>query len=80
MSEHLISIGIFIILIGFALVIIGSLLTTFKSKQVKAESGGVILIGPFPIVWGSNKNMVVLAVTITVIFLLLFLLLNLLGR
>lgn len=80
MIEHLIPIGIVIVFVGMILIIVGSILTALKSKQTKTETGGVILIGPFPIVWGSNKNMTMLAVIITTIFLLLFILLNLLGR
>ncbi len=40
---------------------------------------GVILIGPIPIVIGSDKNMVMVALTVTIIFLVIFLLLVLYG-
>jgi len=80
MMEQLVLIGIVMVFVGIVFIIIGSVMAALKSKQMKTESGGVILIGPFPIVWGSNKNMAILAVVITIIFLLLFVLLNLLGR
>lgn len=47
-------------------------------KKAKVSSGGLILIGPFPIVWGSDKkvgkNMMYVALIITVILIVLTLL------
>lgn len=47
-------------------------------KKPKVSSGGLILIGPFPIVWGSDKkvgkNMLYVALIITVILIVLTLL------
>jgi len=74
--ENVILIGIVFILIGFILVIIGSILTT----KTRVESGGVVFIGPFPIVWGTNKSMVLLAFILGITFLLILVLVNLLGR
>lgn len=42
--------GFFIILAGFVLVIVGS------ASQTGVSSGGFILIGPFPIVFGTGGN------------------------
>lgn len=46
----------------------------FPQKEVRKEKryGGVILIGPIPIVIGSDKNMVIIALTISLIILSLF--------
>jgi uncharacterized protein (TIGR00304 family) len=47
-------------------------------KKAKVKTGGMILIGPFPIVWGSDKkvgkNMLYVALAITVILIVLTLL------
>lgn len=76
MSEiDIVSLGLITILFGFILVVIGSMLKT-KSR---IESGGVILIGPFPIVWGSSKSMALLAVAVTIMFLLALVLFYLMG-
>jgi len=47
---RLLTAGLFIILLGFALVIVGS------ATQGGASAGGVIFIGPFPIAFGSGPN------------------------
>lgn len=80
MEEQLIPIGIVVILIGFTLLIIGSVLSALKSKQGKIEGGGIIFIGPIPIVGATSERMLYFILIASVIFLLLFLLLNLIGR
>lgn len=45
--------------IGFILVIAGMLLiflSSFQSAPGKVSSGGVVLIGPIPLVFGSDYN------------------------
>lgn len=79
MQEQLIPIGILVILVGFALVVIGSILTAFKGKA-KTEWGFFGLIGPFPIGAWSGRNVFIITIVIAVIFLLFFVLLNLIGR
>lgn len=41
------------------------------SKKSKVESGGLILIGPFPIVFGSNKNIAFVLLGVAIILFLL---------
>ena len=48
--QRLLTVGLLIILLGFALIIIGS------AAQGSASTGGVVFIGPFPIVFGSGPN------------------------
>jgi uncharacterized protein (TIGR00304 family) len=52
-----------LLVLGIALIIIGILLiglSSISSAQVK--SGGVIVIGPLPIVFGTDKDMIAVAV------------------
>jgi uncharacterized membrane protein len=79
MHNLLITIGILTILAGFILVIIG-ILTTLKLKKAKAEGGFIFWIGPFPIVGATSKTMFYALLIISVMFLFLFALLNLIGR
>jgi uncharacterized protein (TIGR00304 family) len=65
--ENLIPLGILVIIIGFILVIIGALSQTRKGKSEFAFVG---FIGPIPIGFGSNKNILILT---TVVALILFL-------
>jgi len=48
-------------------------------NKVEKKYGGVILIGPIPIVFGSDKNMALIATTIALIVLAIFLLFFLYG-
>jgi uncharacterized protein (TIGR00304 family) len=47
-------------------------------KKPEVKTGGMVLIGPFPIIWGSDKkigkNMIYVALAITVILIVLTLL------
>jgi uncharacterized membrane protein len=59
--QRLLTIGLLIILLGLALIVIGS------ATQGSASTGGVIFIGPFPIVFGSGPNGASLALVSLVI-------------
>ncbi|BAB67350.1 MULTISPECIES: TIGR00304 family membrane protein [Sulfurisphaera] len=87
MSELLFAIGLTAIFLGLILVIVGLFLEFTKSEKRRAEEeenrqgeqrseyGGVIFIGPIPIVFGSNKKiaktMLILGIIIFIIFLIL---------
>jgi uncharacterized membrane protein len=51
-STSLVWLGIVIILVGFAVVILGA----FHGPGSSSSSGGFILLGPIPIVFGSGPN------------------------
>lgn len=45
------------------MVIIGILLIAFSSlSTTQVKSGGVVVVGPFPIVFGSDKDMLIIAI------------------
>ncbi|MHA1238943.1 MAG: TIGR00304 family membrane protein [Candidatus Odinarchaeia archaeon] len=73
MSEILGLIGIILIFVGFTLIILSAFITSKKSH--KAESIGIFLIGPFPIVWGSNKKYLFFGIIFFIIVLILIFLL-----
>ncbi|HYR03829.1 MAG TPA: DUF131 domain-containing protein [Nitrososphaerales archaeon] len=56
-STNLASLGMLIIFAGFLVVIVGAVLGAGGSTS----SGGLILIGPIPIVFGSGPNSSMLA-------------------
>jgi uncharacterized membrane protein len=78
MHEKLITFGLITILIGFFLVVVGTVLA-LKSKT-RAEGGFIFWIGPFPIIGATSKAMFYALLIISVIFLLLLAILNLIGR
>jgi uncharacterized membrane protein len=49
MHQRLLLVGFLIVLVGFAILILGS-------SGGNISTGGFILIGPFPIVFGSGAN------------------------
>jgi len=65
--------GLALILIGIFAIVIGLLILAF-SKSAKIEGGGVVFIGPFPIIFGTSERIVyiVLAITLFVILIYLF--------
>jgi len=69
---------IFLYISGFLLILVGILLllvNTYKQRRgVHGEFGGVVLIGPFPIIFGSSKRMMKVMLLVTLVFVALFLL------
>jgi uncharacterized membrane protein len=69
----LVLVGVATILIGFTLVFIGTLM----QSKTKIEGGGIVFIGPFPIIGGAtSERAFYILIAISIIFLLLFLALN----
>jgi len=80
------SLGILLIFLAFVMLIFG-ILESFKGEdfeieptempEKKVEGGGVVLIGPFPIVFGTNLRialiLIVLAITLIFLFLVIYL-------
>ena len=67
--DELVVAGFIFILLGFSLLIIGSLLKARGSAEV--ESGGVIVIGPIPIIFGSSGRAAVLAAVLGLVIMIL---------
>lgn len=75
--EKLITLGTLVILAGVAILvfgIMGSALQTEPGEAGKSEvrAGGVILIGPVPIVFGSDKTMVFVSIAAAILFLIAY--------
>ncbi len=71
------SIGIVLIIIGFFLVAFGMMRCAGekgKDREIQKESmkgGGVILIGPIPVVFGTDKRFALIAMILAIILMLL---------
>ena len=79
------SVGIIMILVGIIIVVVAFALLFISSvKSGKVRGGGAVIIGPFPIVFGTDKESVKavlwLSIALTVILFALFITLHLLGR
>lgn len=55
-------IGLIAIFFGFLLIMLAALLSMFSEKNVKVESAGIIMIGPIPIMFGSKRLLIPLAI------------------
>jgi len=78
MSEQLTILGIILVLVGVIVAFIGIITTAFKSKESKVEAGGVVFIGPIPIIGATSKNALLLTLIMAATFILLFIIIQLL--
>ena len=77
-SAILFLLGTSLVLIGaFILILATILMTTLRNKKRQAKTTGVIIIGPIPIIFGSDKKSVkailVLSIVLTTLLLTYFL-------
>ncbi|MHC1635815.1 MAG: TIGR00304 family membrane protein [Candidatus Methanospirareceae archaeon] len=72
----LVAFGLFLVFVGTLLIILGMLATSwriYKESEAKPEvrGGGVIMIGPFPIIFGTDvgslKIVMILAIVLMII-------------
>ncbi len=78
--------GLTLLLVGSALLIISLLLKTVEESSEKIErrsevsGGGVVIVGPIPIVFGSNRRTAVIAgligIVLTILALVMFILMR----
>lgn len=73
----LIALGMGMIFLGFFLVFIGTLLSAGGEAEV--EGGGVIMIGPIPIVFGTSRG-ATLAMVLAVVLMVLWIIGALIAR
>jgi len=75
-ASLLYSLGIILIVVGIIIVILAVLLSIGKAENVKVKGAGVIMIGPIPIIFGSDKKSVktiaALALALTIAFIVLY--------
>ena len=65
-----ITIGIALIILGFLVLIIGTLLNAEKGEG-EVKGGGVILIGPIPIGFGTDRTSMIIVLILAVILMLI---------
>jgi len=69
--------GLLLILAGFALIFAGVVVSVAGSLlgegNAEAEAGGVVFIGPIPVVFGTSRGVVWIALAIAVLMLVFFL-------
>jgi len=75
MSEQLWNIGIALILAGFFVTFIATVLLFFTAVEGKGKikGGGAVIIGPFPIIFGTDKESVKILLLLSIILIALLL-------
>ena len=72
MEEWTASLGFLLIITGFAMIFLAAALAAVRGE---GRGGGVIMIGPFPIIFGSDaktmKSLLIFALILLVVFIVL---------
>jgi uncharacterized protein (TIGR00304 family) len=73
--QKLIALGVLLIVAGFVVVVAGVIGSILSGEEAAGEmkAGGVILIGPIPIVFGTDRTMVLLSVCGGILLLIAYL-------
>lgn len=76
-GSTLVNIGFFVLVFGILLIFLGSIIQSTSSdnnndnsSKTEIKTGGVILIGPIPIIFGNDKGMVITGVILGIILML----------
>jgi uncharacterized protein (TIGR00304 family) len=67
------SVGFALILAGVAVIVAGTLLSS-KGGERKVEGGAVVLVGPIPIVFGSDARWASVAIVLAIVLIVIILL------
>jgi uncharacterized protein (TIGR00304 family) len=63
--------GIIVIFIGMILIFVGTALQS-TSKTSEVHTGGVIMIGPIPIIFGNDKGLIITGVVFAIVIMVLY--------
>ena len=77
MSEQFLwNVGMTLVFTGFALAFIAVILLLFrgaKREKGKVKGGGVVIIGPIPIIFGTDKESVKIILALSMVLMILLL-------
>jgi uncharacterized protein (TIGR00304 family) len=79
-DSFLFNIGLLLALAGFALAIVAIFVTILKSARGtgKVRGGGIVMIGPVPIVFGTDKESARILILLAIVLMIVLLLFSLL--
>ena len=81
-DQFLSSIGVALILIGFAVMFIAMfwlVLSGVKGSKGRVRGGGAVIIGPIPIIFGTDKQSVKIILILSIVLIALLLVFTLLS-
>lgn len=67
------SAGLLLVIVGFAVVVI-SIFSRTDGTRAEVKGGGVVMIGPIPIIFGTDAKWASVAIVLAVVLLLVYLL------
>lgn len=72
-SNTIILAGVVVIILGILLIFLGTALqiTSKSGGTGEVQAGGVIMIGPIPIIFGTNKNVTTISIVLAIILMVL---------
>ena len=70
----LVTSGLLLIIAGFAVVMV-SLISRGSGTKTEVKGGGVVMIGPIPIIFGSDAKWASVAMVLAIVLILVYLLL-----
>ncbi len=88
-SNLLILTGFGVVMLGIVMIFLGTMLQSSSDNQANSDSdgsstniqtGGVIMIGPIPIIFGNNKGMIGVSVAFAIVLMVIYFLLFYRGR
>jgi uncharacterized protein (TIGR00304 family) len=67
----LITAGLLLVIVGFGMVIV-SMLSRSSGARTEVRGGGVVMIGPIPIIFGSDAKWAAVAIVLAIVLLLIY--------
>ncbi|MGC8572618.1 MAG: TIGR00304 family membrane protein [Caldisphaera sp.] len=74
------TIGFILIIIGFVIIFVGAIYSSTQQSNQKTEVGGVIMIGPIPIIFGSSWKAVTIAIILAIVLMALAIVFMIIGK
>ena len=75
--ERFIAIGFIFIVLGFIIIFSSAFLSSLRGGQEgQIETGGVLLIGPIPIIFGNSKPLIIISIAGAVIIMAVYFLVS----
>lgn len=63
--------GIIVIFLGIILIFVGTLMQS-TSENTEVHTGGIIMIGPIPIIFGNDKGLIITGVIFAIVVMVLY--------
>ena len=71
MANELVQLGVLLVFAGIIIIMVAFFLMFSKQKgEGRIQGGGAVLIGPIPVVWGTDKRWIFVAIALLLIIML----------